>query len=1065
MSQHRMDGPPSDARERNPLVRPMESGDDKEDPPKADGRFQFDRSVVVERALDFLEAGTEGGYGQPGMPERDPEREGLAGRLFTFWTLVSRYSATAGGWFALGAVPFTLLRHEFGFPLIEGSALGAPPASLSAMVITALLGTSMLLLREKNEDLKPARKWGERLAALATAISAVMLIILLLEPSSLAWEPGGVWGAPQAASLIIMALLGAGLATLDLDHPRHRWFGWLLPLTGFTLLLLLVHYGYEIDAVVSSDSTIGLSLLPSAVLTSLYLGLAFLRPGRGLARMLLDRGPGSAATRILIPTVLVLTALVSVLGFAIRDVEGSLANLGNGSTEITIFLVLLLMTYFLSRLLQRHYLRGEEALADLVDRAAILDNLAEGVAVIELGGGEVLLANHRLEELLGHGRGELVGRAFESFVPPGVSPAEAERWADAAYQLVEAGASIAELPFARQDHSILWGRSASVFSQSARFGPVVVWSLSDITDEYRNRATRERSERRFRRVFDRSPIGLSTVRADHSFESVNPAFLNITGYSESELLQMTFDEITHPDDLARDRELSLGMFGGDRDGFELEKRYIRKDGAVVWVRLSTVMLDSEEDEGVALSMAEDVTTRRELTAELEHMANHDSLTGLLNRRRLGNELRQAVSSKSVQGKGIAVLVLDLDNFKFINDRYGHSTGDQLIVSVARLLENRLRAGDTLARQGGDEFVVILREIEQHSALRVAGDIAELIAADHSVRLEGVPVRVTTSIGVAFSAADETISEEELLAQADIAMYEAKDEGRNIVKLFDPDEETSIASGIGWTGRIAAAVENDGFVAVAQPIVRLSGDEPTMFEMFVRMKGEGGSLIAPGSFLPVAEKYDLILGVDRWMLERAIRLLEEHQRTGVRVRLCVNLSGRSFGDLDLLETISSHVGRTGVDPALLVFEVTETGAIRNMASARSFASALVRLGCGVALDDFGTGLASLSYVKAIECDYLKIDGEFVRGLVGSEIDQLMVKAVVDIARGLGKSTVAEMVEDEQTLAVLASLGVDWAQGYLIARPEPVEAIDFASPDFSREHLLANLLDRGPAGPLS
>ncbi len=1043
---------------------PMESGDSKENAQEGGERFLFDRLEVVDRALRFLEGSLDGSGGPPGPPKSDPEREGLAGRLCTFWTLVSRYAATVGGWFALFAVPVTLVRHQFGVPLIEGTAFDAPPASLSAMLITALLGASMLLLREKNENLQSARKWGGWLAALVTAISASMLIVLLLDPSGLVWEPGGVWGAPQAASLVVMSLFGAGLATLDLDHPRHRWFDWLLPLTGISLLLLLVHYGYGLENVVRSDSRIEMSLLPSAVLTSLYLGFVFLRPGRGLARVLLDRGPGSAATRILIPTVVILTLLVSVLSFATRNVEGSLVNLGNGSTEIAIFLVLISMTYFLSGLLQRHYLRGEEALSDLVDRATILDNLAEGVAVIKLGGGEILLANRRLEELLGYGRGELDGRIFESFVPPGESPAEAERWTDAAHQLVAAGSSVAELPFARRDGSTIWGRSASVLSHSARFGPMVVWSLSDITEEYRNRVERERSDQRFRRVFDRSPIGLSTVRADHSFESVNPSFASITGYSESELLQMTFDEITHPDDLARDRELSSGMFGGDREGFELEKRYIRKDGSVVWIRLSTVMLESQGDEGIALSMVEDVTTRRELTAELEHLANHDSLTGLFNRRRLGRELEEAIREVHGAGRGgVAVLVLDLDNFKFINDGYGHSTGDRLIVSIAELLQDRLRARDSLARQGGDEFVMVLRDIDQESALNVARQLTDLVANRVRVSSDDASVRVTVSVGVAFTGPDGELSEEDLLTQADIAMYEAKEEGRNTVKLFDSEEETSIGSGISWTGRINAAVENDGFAAVAQPIVHLTGEEPPMFELFIRMRGEDGSLIPPGAFLPVAEKYDLMLGIDRWMIKRTIELLAEHQRSGLHARLCVNLSGRSFGDPDLLEMISSEVGRRRIDPSLLVFEVTETGAIRDMARAQSFASALSRLGCRVALDDFGTGFASFSYVKAIHCDYVKIDGEFISSLSGNPADQLMVKAIVDVARGLGKSTVAEMVKDEGTLAILRSLGVDWAQGYLFARPKPVETIDFASPDYSREHLLADLLDGGQTSP--
>ncbi|MGB0119434.1 MAG: EAL domain-containing protein, partial [Solirubrobacterales bacterium] len=394
-------------------------------------------------------------------------------------------------------------------------------------------------------------------------------------------------------------------------------------------------------------------------------------------------------------------------------------------------------------------------------------------------------------------------------------------------------------------------------------------------------------------------------------------------------------------------------------------------------------------------------------------------------------------------RGLAILNIDLDNFKFINDTYGHSVGDKLIVRTAELLRSRLRSTDILARQGGDEYVVIMRDVDRAGALQLANDLARLVASEVRVDGSNYSARVTASIGVAFADPEQDITEEKLMIHADVAMYEVKDSGRNGARLYDPQEASNVGQSMDWVQKIRAALSEDRFVLYAQPISSFRPGGRTHHELFLRMVDEDGEIVPPGAFLPVAERHDLIQEIDRWVIRRAIRILAHYPGGENGPRLCVNLSGRSVGNPAVLEIISTELSETGVDPSGLILEVTETSAIGNIASAQTFASSLARLGCRFALDDFGTGFASFYYLKHIDCDYVKIDGEFIRQIASDPTDRLLVKALVQISKGMGKLTVAEQVEDAETLELLREYGVDFAQGYHLGRPCPVEDIDLAS----------------------
>ncbi|HVE68611.1 MAG TPA: EAL domain-containing protein [Solirubrobacteraceae bacterium] len=434
----------------------------------------------------------------------------------------------------------------------------------------------------------------------------------------------------------------------------------------------------------------------------------------------------------------------------------------------------------------------------------------------------------------------------------------------------------------------------------------------------------------------------------------------------------------------------------------------------------------------------DATERRRFEDELKHLADHDALTGLFNRRRFEQELDRELARAMRYEEPGAVLMLDVDNFKYVNDTLGHAAGDQIISGVAKLLDRRLRDTDAVARLGGDEFALVLPRTTHGEATRLAGHLLQAIR-EHDILVAGRSVHVTASIGVAvFDRVRQTASE--VLAAADLAMYEAKDSGRDRVVSYSQrsGDEARRRVQASWMERIRAALEDERFTLYCQPILDVRTDEVARHELLVRMVGEDGEIIPPAAFLATAERFGLIQSLDRWVVGQAIALMEEQRQAGRRLRLEVNLSGRSVDDPDLPELIQRELAATSVEPGDLTLEITETALISNMDDARRFAETLTRIGCRFALDDFGTGFGSYYYLKHLPLHFLKIDGDFIRNLPHSPTDQLMVKAMVQVAQGLGMKTIAEFVEDRATLERLREFGVDYAQGYYVGRPVPVEA---------------------------
>jgi diguanylate cyclase (GGDEF)-like protein/PAS domain S-box-containing protein len=535
---------------------------------------------------------------------------------------------------------------------------------------------------------------------------------------------------------------------------------------------------------------------------------------------------------------------------------------------------------------------------------------------------------------------------------------------------------------------------------------------------------------------------MAIVAPDGRMLQVNPALCRITGFREDELRSTTRQELTHPDDRRANYRLAARLLAGEIDSFEMEKRYLHADGHYVWIHLSvSIVRDRDDSPLYFVAQIQDIEARKRTEVELLHLAEHDTLTGLLNRRGFEPMLTAALD-RARTGTRAALLVLDLDNFKYVNDKLGHQSGDRIIESVATVLRTFVRESDYLARLGGDEFAILLTQTNASGAVHVAQNLLTAIRSAATLASARAH-RLTTSIGVTMLDASQQ-GADEAMSQADTAMYTAKEAGRDQVRVWGDGSvaQQAIVERMAWAGRIEEAFHNDGFVMLAQPILTLRTGAAHHYELLLRMRDTEGNLLPPVAFLPTAERFDLVQGIDRWVVNHAIELLQRSRDHSYS--LAVNLSGRSIGDqaiLDLLiRELPRELGRR------LTFEITETATIADLGVAADFSRDLQRLGCRVALDDFGVGFGSFGYLKHLPFDSLKIDGDFVKECTSSRTDRLIIEAIIGVAKGLGRQSVAEFVEDAATVAYLRTVGVDQCQGYFISRPLPMEsAFDFRADD--------------------
>jgi len=433
-----------------------------------------------------------------------------------------------------------------------------------------------------------------------------------------------------------------------------------------------------------------------------------------------------------------------------------------------------------------------------------------------------------------------------------------------------------------------------------------------------------------------------------------------------------------------------------------------------------------------LWLFQDVTRERQTADQLIYLAERDALTGLFNRHRFNEELARMIADAQRHDSRIALLFFDLDDFKYINDTFGHRAGDAMLIRVAGEVAGQVRRNEIFARLGGDEFAILVPEISDEM-LRVLAERITRSIAQVRFQYEGQSLRLTSSLGIAV-VPDHADNAEDLIARADTAMYQAKEAGKNAWRIYRSDLDTSfqMVKRLSWNDRIQHALENDLLDLVFQGVYSTTDRSLSHFEVLVRMrdKDDPSVLLMPGQFIPMAEKSGKILDIDRWVLQESIKMLGELKSIPA---LAVNISGRSFDDPMLPQYIAELLTRYGVAPQRLMVELTETSAVSDLHDAQRFIEALHQTGCGVSLDDFGTGFSSFAYLKHLQVDSVKIDGLFIRNLPQEYDNQLFVKAIVTVARGLHKTTIAECVEDEETLVMLKGFGVDCVQGYYLEKP--------------------------------
>ena len=522
---------------------------------------------------------------------------------------------------------------------------------------------------------------------------------------------------------------------------------------------------------------------------------------------------------------------------------------------------------------------------------------------------------------------------------------------------------------------------------------------------------------------------------DGHYRYVSRESERLLGYPAEDWLKAGFIKShSHPED-GEILEEKIGSYLDTLGSFVVDFRMFHREGHTVWVRAIHSLDIEASGKKVCRGLLLDVTEQKHSEERIVYLAEHDSLTGLYNRHRFQQELVRSLDYAQRFSEEGALMFVDLDQFKYINDSLGHQAGDKYLCVIAERLASKLRKVDVLARLGGDEFGIILPNTNRENAERVAGYLLNALAEQNNGFGE-IESPVTASIGIVTFPMDDSVSGN-LLAMADAAMYRVKENGRNGYHTYRDGDQTllKMQAKLQWEQRIRNALENDKFVLHFQPIFRLTGRAVVHYEVLLRMIDEDGSLIPPDAFLDVAERFGMIREIDQWVLRNALAAQAQSETAAAPLSLAINLSGRHFGDPDVLQWVNKFLQETGANPSRIIFEITETAAVENLVQATSFISALHAMGCRLALDDFGVGFSSFHYLKHLPVDIIKLDGSFIRNLASDSFDRVFVKAMSDMAKGLNIQSVAEFVEDEDVISVLVALGVDMGQGYHLGRPRP------------------------------
>ncbi len=682
--------------------------------------------------------------------------------------------------------------------------------------------------------------------------------------------------------------------------------------------------------------------------------------------------------------------------------------------------------------------RAEEALRESEERfRALVQNASDIITVIDADG-TVRYVSPAIERVLGYRPEEMIGNSAFDFLHP--EDLEEARGIFAEI-LSEPGIHPPlEFRVAHKDGSWRYFEHAvnNLLDDPSVRGIVV--NQHDVTERRRIEEALRQAEEKYRGIFENAIEGIFQTATDGRILTANPAMARIYGYeSREELMEVTSDAgpqlYADPDHWTEFARL-MRQRGSVSD---FEALAYRKDGSLIWVSVNARAMRDVDGEIVAYEgTVEDVTARKELEEQLEHQAFHDALTGLPNRPLFLDRLRQALARAERRENSVAVLFMDLDGFKRINDSLGHEVGDRLLVAVAGRLGAGVRLADTVARFGGDEFVILLEDIASAGeAIRAAERIAEELRAPFV--LAGEEVTVTTSVGIALNATGRD-RPEDLLRDADSAMYEAKKKGKARYEVFDPSMNERAVARLRLENDLRRALERDEFAVHYQPEVSLESGEVIGAEALVRWKHPARGLVYPEEFVPLAEETGLIVPIGWRVLREACRQARrwQDQRASASLpKMSVNLSARQLTHPGLVEDVAGVLRASRLEARDLILEVTESGLMGDVETSVAILRRLKDLGVRIAVDDFGKGYSSLYYLKCLPIDILKADRSFVGGLGTDGKDEGIVRVVIELAHTLGLEVVAEGVESGEQLEHLREVGCDLAQGFYFWRPVPTE----------------------------
>jgi diguanylate cyclase (GGDEF)-like protein/PAS domain S-box-containing protein len=578
--------------------------------------------------------------------------------------------------------------------------------------------------------------------------------------------------------------------------------------------------------------------------------------------------------------------------------------------------------------------------------------------------------------------------------------------------------------------------------------PAVLISSVDITEKYFSQQALKLSEERFRDFADSASDWCWEMGSDLRFSFMSSSFERIAGISKSRILGLSrkeFITINCPKaELSLEEKISWGehtdLLDGRQPFTDFEYHWCKDDGSIAIIAASgKPVFDANNKFCGYRGTGKNITDQKKLSEQLKFQATHDELTGLINRRHFDNEIHKAIDDAHLNNASHVLIFMDLDHFKIVNDTCGHLAGDELLQQLSVMFQSIFSRRDIVGRMGGDEFAVIMNHCTTEQSFRITQCLHEAMEA-FRFTWEGKTFSLGVSAGVAgIDRYSESVSS--LLQNVDSACYVAKQTGRNKTHIFsEKDEDFSQRKGeMSWISRIAQAFENDDFVLYAQLILPLQSNQGGFYELLLRMK-DGDDIIAPGLFMPAAERYDLSIKIDRWVLRRALKWIASSPPALSNTQhVFINLSGNTIGNKSFQRYAFKLLQEYDVPPEKICFEITETSAIANLAEAIDFIKDLKELGCFFALDDFGSGVSSFGYLKNLPVDYLKIDGMFIRDICFNEVNLAMVRSINDISHVMGKKTVAEFVEDDRTFAILRNIGVDYGQGYGIGYPLPLDQL--------------------------